>query len=64
MFKFFRSPYESVLYANDVPHKAVAALLPLFQEHANTPTMIHHVILPVKKQTEYLNSGKFLSLLH
>ena len=63
-FKFFRSAYQSALSASDVPHKAVTALLPLFREHANTPAMIHHAMLLVKKQTEYLNPGKFLSLLH
>ena len=62
-FKFFRTVHQSALSANDVPHKAVADLLPLFREHANT-AMIHHAMLLVKKQTEYLNPGKFLSLLH
>ena len=62
-FKFFTSVYQSALSAY-VPHKAVTALLPLFWEDANTPAMIHHVTLLVKKQTEYLNSGKFLTLLH
>ena len=62
-FKFFSSAYQSPLSTNDVPHKAVTALLPLFREHVNTPTMVHHAMILVKKQTEYLNPDKFLSSL-
>ena len=51
-FKFFSSAYQSPLSTNDVPHKAVTALLPLLQDHANTPAMIHHAMLLMKKQAE------------
>ena len=63
-FKIFRSAYRSPLSPNDVPHKAVTALLPLLCEHANTPAMIQHRMLLVEKQAEYLIPGKPLSLLH
>ena len=38
--------------------KAVTALLPVFQEHANTPTMIHHAMLLIQQQTKDLNPGQ------
>ena len=38
--------------------KAVTALLPVFQEHANTPAMIHHAMLLIQQQTKDLNPGQ------
>ena len=38
--------------------KAITTLLPVFREHANTPTMIHQAMLLIQQQTKYLNPGK------
>ena len=40
---------------NTLPAKTITALLPLCREHANTPAMIHHAMLLIKK---FLNPGK------
>jgi hypothetical protein len=40
------------------PAKTITALFPLFREHANTPAMIHHAMLLIKRQTTFLNPGK------
>ena len=45
-------------YEDPVPPKAITALLPVFQEHANTLAMIHHATLLIQKETEYLNPGQ------
>ncbi len=58
-FLLHRSAYHSAIMDNDVPAKAVPALLPLFREHANTSAMIHHAMLLIKKQTEYLHPGMY-----
>ena len=55
-----RAAYNSALMENEVPVKAVNALLPLFREHANTPSMIRHAMLLIKKTTEYLHPGKYI----
>ena len=46
------------LLDSHVPPKSITALLPLFREHANTPAMIHHAMMLVKKQTDHLNPGQ------
>ena len=33
-------------------------MFPVFQEHANTPAMIHHAMLLIQQQTKYLNPGQ------
>ena len=38
--------------------KAITAVLPVFQEHANNPAMIHHAMLLIQQQTKYLNPGQ------
>ena len=43
---------------NTLPAKTITVLLPLFREHTNTPAMIHHTMLLIKKQTAFLNPGK------
>ncbi len=58
-FLLHRSAYHSAIMDNDVPAKALTALLPLFREHANTPAMIHHAMILIKKQTEYLHPGMY-----
>ena len=53
-----RSAYHSSMMNNPIPAKVITALLPLFREHANNPAMIHHAMMLIKKQTEFLNPGK------
>ena len=55
---FCRSAYHSAMMENTLPAKSITALLPLFREHANTPAMIHHAMLLIKKQTAFLSPGK------
>jgi hypothetical protein len=49
---------------NILPARTITALLPLFREHANTPAMIHHAMLLIKKQTMFLNPGKYPTRSH
>ena len=43
---------------DQIPPKTITALLLVFRKHANTPVIIHHAMLLIKKQTEYLNPGQ------
>ena len=55
---FCRLGYKSSHADDHTPPKTVTALLPVFREHANTPAMMHHTMLLIQKQTEYLNRGQ------
>ena len=48
------SAYQSA----SVPAKALTSLLPLFRKHASLAAMIHHAMLLIKSQNEYLNPGQ------
>ena len=43
---------------DQIPPKTITALLLVFRKHANTPVIIHHAMLLIQKQTEYLNPGQ------
>ena len=58
IFMLFRAAYHSSLMDDTISAKALIALLPLFREHANTPAMIHHAMLLIRKQTHFLNQGQ------
>ena len=50
--------YQSSSIDSIVLPRALTALMPLFREHANTPAMIHHAMLLIKKHTNFLNPGQ------
>ena len=50
--------YQSSLLGSDIVPKAITVLLTMFREHANTPAMIRHAMMLIKKHTEYQNSGQ------
>ena len=52
------SAYQSALAERNVPAKALTSLIPLFREHTSSAAMVHHAMLLLKKQTEYLNPGQ------
>ena len=55
---FCTSAYQSLHTEDQIPPKTITALLLVFREHANTPDIIHHAMLLIQKQTEYLNPGQ------
>ena len=50
--------YQSSSIDSIVLPRALTALMPLFREHANTPAMIHHAMVLIKKHTNFLNPGQ------
>ena len=52
------SAYQSLIAEGQVSVKVITTLFPVFQEHANTPAMIHHAMLLIQQQTKYLNPGQ------
>ena len=65
VFSIFISAYQSTFMDDEAPAKAPTALLLLFREHENSPTMINCAIMLIKQQAEYFKSISIgLQLIH
>ena len=55
---YLQGAFNSLLMRSGIPVKVATALLPIFCEHTNTPAMMHHAMLLILNQTQFLNSGE------